>query len=50
MILNDSLRALQDRIVRLRGPAAPEVVRCSNWTVSASEKPVTKVNTAADTD
>jgi hypothetical protein len=50
MVPNDSLRTLQDRIVRLRAAAAPEVARCSNWTVSASEKPVTKVNTAADTD
>jgi hypothetical protein len=40
-IRSDSLRALQDRIVRLRGSAAPEVARCVNWVVSASEKPVT---------
>ena len=50
MVPSDSLRTLQDRIVRLRGVVAPEVARFSDWTVSASEKPVTKVNTAADTD
>jgi hypothetical protein len=36
-IRTDSLRALQDRIVRLRGTAAPKVADCSNWIVSASE-------------
>ena len=35
---SDSLRALQNRIVRLRGAAAPEMARRSNWMVSASEK------------
>ena len=35
----DLLRALQDRIVRLRGAAEPEVARRSNWIVSTSEKP-----------
>jgi hypothetical protein len=49
-IRSDSLRALQDRIVRLRGAAAPELARCANWIVSASEKPVTTVNAVARTD
>lgn len=49
-IRSDSLRALQDRIVRLRGAAAPEVARCSNWIAGASEKPVTKVNAVVHTD
>ena len=47
----DSLRALQDRIVRLRGRvAAPEVARCSDWIVSASEKPVKTVNPSVKSD
>ena len=49
-IRSDSLRALQDRIVRLRGAAALDVTRCSNWIVSASEKPVTTINAAARAD
>ena len=49
-IRSNSLRALQDRIVRLRGAAAPEVARCSNWIAGASEKPVTKVNAVVHTD
>jgi hypothetical protein len=49
-IRHDSLRALQDRIVRLRGAAAPEVADCSKWIVSASEKQVTTVNAVAPTD
>lgn len=49
-IRNDSLRGLQDRIIRLRGAAAPEVARSSDWIVSASEKPVTKVNAVVRTD
>ena len=49
-IRSDLLRALQDRIVRLRGAAAPEVARCSNWIAGASEKPVTKVNAVVHTD
>jgi hypothetical protein len=49
-IRTDSLRALQDRIVRLRGTAAPEVARRSNWIVSASEKAATKVNAVVRTD
>jgi hypothetical protein len=49
-IRSDSLRALQDRIVRLRGAAAPEVARCSNWIAGASEKPVTRVNAVVHTD
>ena len=43
----EALRALQDRIVRLRGRAAePDATRHSDWVVSASEKPVTIVNPA----
>jgi hypothetical protein len=49
-IRRDSLRALQDRIVRLRGAAAPEVAARSNWIVSASEKPMTKVNAVIRVD
>jgi len=49
-IRSDSLRALQDRIVRLRGAAPPEVARCSNWIDSASEKPVTKANAVVRAD
>ena len=49
-IRTDSLRALQDRIVGLRGTAAPEVARCSNWIVRASERPATKVNAVVHTD
>jgi hypothetical protein len=49
-IRRDSFRALQDRIVRLRDAAAPEVACCFNWIVSASEKPMTKVNAVIRTD
>jgi hypothetical protein len=41
---------LQDRIVRLRSAAAPEVTRCSDWIVNASENPVTTINAAARAD
>ena len=49
-IRNDSLRALQDRIVRLRSAAAPEAARCPDWIVSASEKPVTTLSVPPERD
>ena len=43
-----ALRALQNRIVRLRGRAAePDAMRRSDWLVSASEKPMPMANSSA---
>jgi len=47
----DTLRALQNRIVRLRGRVAePDAARHSDWLVSASEKPVKTVNPSIKSD